>query len=80
MALFSVQLANQCVVLDLGHDELASVREELCRTRYLTGQSVDFDDGNGSPVDVLISAASIRWICSGRSPSAARHPSAHEFN
>lgn len=62
MSVFSIQLVGQQVLLDLDHDDLASVREELTRTRFLIGTTVDVGDEDGWPARVLIPSASIRWV------------------
>ena len=62
MAHFTIQLATHHVVLDLDHDDITAVRDELVRTRYLIGKSVDMDNGQEAPAEILISAASIRWV------------------
>jgi hypothetical protein len=77
MAHFSIQLAGQCVVLDLEHDDVASVRDELLRTRYLIGTAVDAE--SGAPAQVLISATSIRWICCSGQDHASSAPHMTRF-
>lgn len=62
MAHFTIRLAAHHVVLDLEHDDLTAVRDELVRTRHLIGKSVDFDSGLEMPTEVLIPAASIRSV------------------
>lgn len=66
MARFGIQVFGELIVAELDHENVVSVREELLRTRYLIGTTVQRDDcGNGIPVEVLIPATSIRWISGG---------------
>lgn len=62
MAQFAVQLFDQRVIIEHPSDDLAGLRDELLRTRYLTGVVCDGDAHSAG--EVLISASAIRWIVS----------------
>lgn len=65
MARFGVQLASQHIMVDLDHEDVVSIREELLRTRFLIGTTADHEGEGALPIQVLIPAGSIRWITSG---------------
>lgn len=59
MARYSVQVIGHQVLIEHESNDLADLREELIRTRFLMGVVID----DAHTAAVLIPTNAIRWIC-----------------